>query len=100
LTFPRYSPPILDSMNTTKGASFHLDQSEPNQSGQSETKNDTLIRMESALKAEREKLQKNQAELIKLQRLAQNADVSFLLVFFKPSKMKHIKEHGIDISLH
>ena len=83
MTFPRYSPPILDSMNTTKGASFHLDQSETNQSGQSElrTKNDTLIRMESALKAEREKLQKNQAELIKLQRLAQNADVSFLLVF-------------------
>ena len=80
MTFPRYSPPILDSMNTTKGASFHLDQSETNQSGQSElrTKNDTLIRMESALKAEREKLQKNQTELIKLQRLAQNADVSFL----------------------
>ena len=58
-----------------------MDQSETNQSGQSETKNDTLIRMESALKAEREKLQKNQAELIKLQRLAQNADVSFLFVF-------------------
>ena len=64
-----------------------MDQSETHQSDQSEsrTKNDTLIRMESALKAEREKLQKNQAELIKLQRLAQNADVSFIfsgLVFF------------------
>ena len=65
-------------MNTTKGASFHLDQSETNQSVQSEiNKNDTLIRMESALRAEREKFQKNQLELIKLQRLAQNADVSF-----------------------
>ena len=66
-------------MNTTKGASFHLGQSETNQSVQSEirNKNDTLIRMESALRAEREKFQKNQLELIKLQRLAQNADVSF-----------------------
>ena len=78
MTFPRYSPPILDSMNTSKGASFNLDQVDTNQSDQSETrpKNDTLIRMESALKAEREKFQKNQLELIKLQRLAQNADVS------------------------
>ena len=68
LTLPRYSPVVLDSMNTTRDA-------EPLQSEATATvTHESLIRMEHELMAESERLERNREDLIRLRQLAEVAD--------------------------
>ena len=64
---PRYSPAVLDSLNTTRDA-------QPISSEAGPVTHESLIRMENLIQLESDRLKANRDDLIKLQKLADAAE--------------------------
>ena len=70
ITMPRYTPPILDSMQTT------VDDQTTGKSSMSAGIEKSLERLQSQIQDDQRKINQNQSDLIKLQRLAANSENS------------------------
>ena len=77
---PRYSPPLLDSINTT-GAGISSVNQNSNTSNTSTKLESSLVRLEKQITADKIRITRNHEDLIKLQKLTDNAENSTLTNF-------------------